>query len=149
MFKLTDTKKRSEVGAWVHIKDNGRLAYLDDAKKKPVRIKVLGPHSGTLQSRARKRIARRLKENGGSIDMSKMSQIEIEAFLENSENAASENWADATLSWENMPNPDGEGTIDFSPEAAEMIYEAYPMIVAQLKDEAEEINDFLSIASVK
>lgn len=142
---FTDTKKICETGTWVHVKDMGKPAYLDGDEEKPIRIKVLGPDSPTLQSRSRKRVARRLKDNGGSIDMSKMSQFEIEAFLENSQGAEPENWADATLAWENMPAEDG-GTQNFSAEAAEALYGAYPAITRQLAEEAGSINDFLALA---
>lgn len=143
---FTDTKKLSEDGAWVHVKDMGKPAYLDGDKKKPIRIKVLGPDSPTLQEKARKRVAKRLKANGGSVDMSKMSQVEIEAFLENSQGAECENWADATIAWENMPAPEG-GAQDFTASAAETLYAAYPAITRQLAEEAGGIDDFLALAA--
>lgn len=150
MFNFTDTKKISDDGAWVHIKDGPRRAYLTDKdgnpdESKPVRIKVLGPDSPTLQSKARKRVAARIKKSGGSVDMGKMSQIEIEAFLDENSGAEAENWADATLTWENIPDGKG-GVLEFSPGNAQMLYEAYPAIVRQIKDEAGDIDDFLALA---
>jgi hypothetical protein len=150
MFAFKDTKKICDEGAWVHIKDGPRRAYLtgEDGtpdETKPVRIKVLGPDSPTLQFKARKRVAARIKKSGGSFDMGKMSQLEIEAFLEENSGAESENWADATVAWENIPDGSG-GVVEFSPGKAEELYGQYPAIVRQLKDEAGEIDDFLALA---
>lgn len=150
MFAFKDTKKICDDGAWVHLKDGPRLAYLtgkdgNPDKTKPVRIKVLGPDSPTLQAKARKRVAARIKKSGGSVDMGKMSQIEIEAFLEENSGAEAENWADATLTWENIPDGNG-GIMDFSPGRAEELFATYPAITRQLKDEAGGIDDFLALA---
>lgn len=150
MFKFTDTRSISDQGAWVHLKDGHRLAYDLDKdgnpdKSKPVRIKVYGPDSTILQGKARKRVAARIKASGGSVDLSRMSQIEIEAFLEDNSGADAENWADATMTWENIPGEDGK-PLEFSPENAERLYAKYPAIVRQLRAEAGEIDDFLSLA---
>lgn len=150
MFTFKDTKKISDDGAWVHLKDGPRLAYLSDKDgkpdhSKPVRIKVFGPDSPTLQAKMRKRVAARIKKSGGSVDMSKMSQIEIEAFLEENSGAEAENWTDATITWENIPDGNG-GVLDFSPGNAEALYDAYPAIIRQLKEDAGGIDDFLALA---
>ena len=123
---FTDTKKISEAGAWVHLKDGRKPAYWTDDKgavdeSRPARIKMLGPDSETLQKRARKRVAKR---NSG---------------------APAENMADATLTWENIPGADGK-PLEFSPDNALWLYEAYPAIVRQLREEAGEIDDFLELA---
>ena len=151
MFK--DTRKISETGAWVHVKDGYRGAYLEGEdgqpdESKPIRIKMLGPDSDTLQRRARKRVASRLRASGGNIDLSKMSEDQIEAMLENNSSSLAENMADATLTWENMPNPDNlSELLAFSPEAAEDLYIRFPAIARQLKHEGGEIDDFLALAS--
>jgi hypothetical protein len=151
MFQFTDTKALSENGAWVHIKDNGRPAYWpdDDGKpdrNKPVRVKVLGPHSETYKERARRRAAKAVKETNGSVNFSKMSIGEIEEMIEKGEDASAKNWADRTIDWENMPGPDGE-PISFSAENAMLIYTSYPNIIAQLDEDAGEIGDFLDLTS--
>jgi len=151
MFQFTDTKAASEKGAWVHLKDRKQPAYWPGKdgrpdKSRPVRVKVLGPDSPTLQERMRKAAARRLKETGGTIDMSKMSQSEIEAFLANAEDYEPENWALATIDWENMPDTDGKGELEFSREAAQAVYARFPSILRQLKDEASDPDDFLALA---
>lgn len=148
---FTDTKKISEAGAWVHIKDGRKPAYWIDEKgkvheDKPVRIKMLGPDSETLQKRARKRVAKRIKEAGGSLDMGKMSSAEIEELMERNSGAIAENMADATLTWENIPRADG-APLEFSPENALWLYETYPAIPRQLQAEAGDIEDFLETAA--
>lgn len=148
---FTDTKKISEAGAWVHIKDGRRPAYWIDEKgkihdDKPVRIKMLGPDSETLQKRARKRVAKRVKAAGGSLDMSKMSSAEIEDMMERNSGAVAENMADATLTWENIPGADGK-PLEFSTENALWLYETYPAIARQLRADAGDIDDFLETAA--
>lgn len=148
---FTDTKKISEAGAWVHIKDGRKPAFWIDDKGKvhedrPVRIKMLGPDSETLQKRARKRVAKRIKASGGSLDMSKMSSGEIEELMERNSGAVAENMADATLTWENIPDAGGK-LLEFSPDNAVWLYEAYPAIARQLREEAGEIDDFLELAA--
>lgn len=146
---FTDTKKICEDGAWVHILDGGRPAYRDgkdgEDKSRPIRIKMLGPDSPTLQARARKRLAARIKKRGKSLDVTKMSRSEIEAALEDATDAIAENMADATLTWENMPGADGKD-LECSPENAEWLYTTYPAIARQLLAEAGEIDDFLDLA---
>lgn len=148
---FTDTRRISEAGAWVHIKDGRRPAYWVDEKgnvdeDRPVRIKMLGPDSETLQKRSRKRVAKRIKSAGGSMEMSKMSSAEIEEMLENNSGAVAENMADATLTWENVPGEDGK-PLEFSAENALWLYETYPAIARQLQDEAGDIDDFLELAA--
>ena len=150
MFKFTDTKALSDAGAWVHIKDGPRPAYWPDKKgepdlDKPVRIKVMGPDSPAFQKKARRRTAERIKRMGGSFDMGKMSQMEIEAFLDENQDVDSENWTDATIAWENIPDENGK-PLEFNEINAEWLYETYPAIVRQLKDEAGDIDDFLALA---
>jgi hypothetical protein len=152
MFKFTDTKAISESGAWLHIKDGAQPAYLTGKdgnadKSKPIRIKFMGPHSPTVQTKMRKRTARKLKETGGKVDIGKMATLEIEALLESGEATDAGNWSDATLNWENMPAMEGEGVMDFTPDNAEALFLSFPMILAQLKDEGGDINDFLGLAN--
>lgn len=151
MFQFTDTKAASEDGAWVHIKDKGRPAHWPGADGKPdparpVRVKVLGEHSETYKARSRKRAAKLLKDRGGSLNIEKMSVVEIETLIEQGEDATAQDWADRTVTWENMPGSDGQ-PLDFSRENAVAIYTAYPKIVAQLAHDAGDIDDFLALTS--
>ncbi|MEN9060002.1 hypothetical protein [Ponticoccus litoralis] len=146
MFQFTDTKALSEDGAWVHIKDGSRPAYWPgkDGKpdlSRPVRIKVYGPHSETFKDRARKRAANLLRERGGGINLAKMSAAEIEAFIEQQEDNAAAVWADRTMTWENVPGPEGE-PLAFSHDAAASLYAAYPSVLNQLAADSSEIEDF-------
>lgn len=150
MFQFTDTKKISDNGAWVHLKNGHRPAYLTDDKgepdhDKPVRIKILGPDSTILQGKARKRIAARIKARGGSVDLSRMSQTEIEAFLESNSGADAEGWVDATIGWENIPGADGK-PLEFSEDNVEWLYKTYPAILRQIRAEAGDIDAFLDLA---
>lgn len=145
MFKFTDTKALSDAGAWIHLKDNGVPAYLDAEKKLPIRVKVLGPDSPILQEKIRKRSAKKLKEKAGAPGIKKMSIPEIEAFLAETMEQPAQDWADATIDWENMPQLDGQ-PVSFSPEAAVEIYTRYPAITRQLTEDAGSISDFLEIA---
>ncbi len=146
MFTFTDTKDISDAGAWVHLKDNGRLAYLDgDAAEKPIRIRVLGGDSPILQERLRKRSARKLKAQSSDKPLAKRSIGEIEDFLEETIDGDAEMWADAAIVWENIPGPDGK-PIDFTRDAAFELFSAYPAIVRQLNEEAGRIEDFLELA---
>lgn len=151
MFKFTDTKALCEDGAWVHIKDGGKRAYWinpngEPDEDRPIRIKVRGVDSPTFQEKTRRRAAKKLKESGVNRDVSKMSITEIEALLEGQSENGAETWADATITWENMPGDDG-APLEFTPEAALKCYEAYPAIVRQLNDEAGRIDDFLDLIS--
>lgn len=146
MFTFTDTKDISDAGAWVHLKDGGRLAYLDgDAGEKPIRIKVLGGDSPILQERLRKRSARKLKAQNNDKPLAKRSIGEIEDFLEETIDGDAEMWADAAIAWENIPGPDGK-PIDLTRDAAFELFSAYPAIVRQLNEDAGRIEDFLELA---
>lgn len=149
MFKFTDTKALSEAGAWVHIQDDGRPAYWPDKKgkpdkSKPVRIKVYGPDSETFKEKARKRAAKLLKETGGKNDFGKMGLSEIEALIERGEENGPAEWADRTITWENVPGEDGS-PCEFTHAAAEALYANYPSIIAQLAQDAAERSDFLAL----
>jgi len=144
MFNFTDTVQLSEDGAWVHLRDRGRLAYLGGDKEKPVRIKVRGPDSPTLQAALRKVNAKKMKENAGA-DLAKMSIGDVEELLEQGKDSIANTWRMATITWENMP--DGEGNaLPFSDEAARALYEGHPAIVRQLSEDAGSVEDFLELA---
>ncbi|WP_420013921.1 hypothetical protein [Tateyamaria sp.] len=144
MFKFTDTIQMSEDGAWVHLKDRGRFAYLDDDKSKPIRIKVRGPDSPTLQAALRKVNAQKMKESAGT-DMAKMSVGEIEDLLERGKGNIPNTWRLATITWENMPDGKG-GAMPYSDDAARDLYDNNPAIVRQLSQDAGGIDDFLELA---
>jgi hypothetical protein len=151
MFKFTDTKTLCEQGAWVHLKDNGKPAYLDGEdgkpdKSKPIRVKVRGVDSPTFQEKTRQRSARNITEHGGKVDVRKMSESEIEDFLALRQQNDPETWVDATITWENMPGLDGK-VMEFSEDAAREVYHAFPAIVRQLNVEAGQIDDFLALTA--
>lgn len=149
MFTFTDTKTLSDNGAWVHLKNGHSPAYLtgkdgEPDTSKPVKIRVLGPDSPVLQAKVRKRIAARIKTRGGGIDLSRMSQSEIEAFLEKNSGAEAESWVDATVEWMNVPGADGK-ELEFNAKNVEWLYNSYPAIVRQLNKDAGDIDAFLAL----
>lgn len=151
MFQFTDTKTLSEDGAWIHLKDADRPAYLvgDGGKPNldaPIRIKVFGPDSETAKDRARKRAARLLKQRGSETDFTKMSVTEIEARIGEGEEFEPDIWADRVIAWENMPGFDG-GTMEFTHENAKALFTRFPAILEQIKEEAADRSDFLALLS--
>ena len=56
ILSVFDTEAQSEQGAWLHLVTPGtdELAYADDARKKPLRIKLKGPESDTWTAFQRK-----------------------------------------------------------------------------------------------
>jgi len=146
---FTDTRKISEDGAWVHVKDGRKKAYRDNEdgtedKNRPIRIKVLGPDSKTLQGRIRARMAKITKAHGG-MNIDQMSEGELVEFMEENSGRLAENMADATIEWENMPDGNG-GNLPCTVENAVWLYDAYPAILRQLRAETSEIDDFLTLA---
>lgn len=145
MFNFTDTRKLSEDGAWVQIKDHGRPLFFPgkdgkDDKTRPVRIKIYGPDSDTLQERFAKRLARAMKDDdGGSDDASKLSEAEIVARLSEAPEQRAEAMVDAVITWENIPGEDGK-PVPYSAEAAAELFKKHPDVRRQLEGYLGEDN---------
>lgn len=145
MFAFIDTIALSEKGAWVHLRQKKKKAYLHDDQgnpdlSKPIRIKIYGPDSPTLQAKARARAAQITKERADLGEIGDLSEKVIEGLLEEKQALLPQTWADATMGWENMP----EGLV-FSEEEALKLYEGYPDITRQLIKEGQDMDDFLEL----
>lgn len=153
MFGFTDTKALSEAGAWVHITnaDTGRPAYWLDKdgtpdKSRPVRIKVMGGDAPELQRRIAKRAAKLIKKRGSKTDITKMSEAELAATIEEAPEGKAEDAADATIGWENIPGSDGK-PVPFSRENAVALYLAFPAVVRNVQAiTGGDMADFISAA---
>lgn len=151
-MKFVDSIGLSEKGVWVHIKDRsfpGGLAYWSDDegnvdKSRPVRIKLLGPDSPTLQELACVRVAERYK-SAAALDKD-LPVAQIVQVLSNNRKNMVEDMADATIAWENVPGADGE-PMEFSHDNAMWLYGAYPSILRQVRAEAGDIDSFLATAA--
>lgn len=144
MFALTDTRKLSIEGAWVHITDasTGKPAYAKDKdgnpdKKRPVRIRVAGADSPEVQKRAARRAAKLVKQHGGSVDLETMSEDEIFDLIDGAPKNKIEDSVAATIDWENMPGSDGKD-VPFSEDNARALFEFSP---TALRDVEELVGD--------
>lgn len=117
ILKMFDTVSSSEEGAWLHLSIPGadEKAYLDDKKKKPIRIHLKGPDSDTWTAFQRKAMKSQGKEKNHD-----------DTILEDSKL-----FAKMTLGWENVPKESGEGVQEFSFEAALKLYMNYKDIRMQ------------------
>ena len=90
-----DTESQSERGAWLHLVTPGtdELAYADDARKKPLRIKLKGPESDTWATFQRKVMQQQDgKKDKRSVDEIKREDARLMARM--------------TLAVENIPGVD-------------------------------------------
>lgn len=120
ILKQFDTVSASEEGAWLHLCAPGTntKVYSDDAKKKPLRIKLKGPDSDEWTSFQRKAMTK--GKNAANQDQEEKSQSEI--ALEDAQL-----FAKMTVGWENMPTEVG----DLTQENAVKLYLNYKDIRMQ------------------
>lgn len=152
MFNFPNTPEICDAGAWVHLKVNGRAAYLpgkdgEPDASKPIRIRIMGGDSPILQERHAKRLARAMKAEGDGVDMSRMSEAEVIARIKEAPEQRAEALADAVITWENVLGLDGK-PVPFTPEAAKNLFANYPGIRRQVEAFAGEdnIEAFLDLA---
>lgn len=100
ILKQFDTVSASEEGAWLHLCSPGtdEKVYVDDKRKKPLRIKLKGPDCDAWTSFQRKAIKGQGKKDDRSPE---------DVALEDSKL-----FAKMTLAWENMPAEVGECTYE-------------------------------------
>ena len=95
ILSVFDTEAQSEQGAWLHLvtPDTDELAYADDARKKPLRIKLKGPESDTWTTFQRKVMQQRDdKKDKRTVDEMKREDARLMARM--------------TLAVENIPGVD-------------------------------------------
>ena len=95
ILSVFDTEAQSEQGAWLHLVTPGtdELAYADDARKKPLRIKLKGPESDTWTAFQRKVMQQQdSKKDKRSVDEMKREDARLMARM--------------TLAVENIPGVD-------------------------------------------
>lgn len=120
MFTLDslDTETVQEKGAWLHLVNpaNGELAYADEEKEKPCRIKFKGWHSEAGKEMALKGRNKMMKEavNQGN-GKKKVKELTTQDLKENAVTDA-ETLKALAIDWENICGSDGK-EIPFS-EAA-------------------------------
>ena len=116
VLQLFDTVGQSEAGSWLHLDrpDNGEKAYLDDAGKQPLRIKLKGPDSKAWVSFVRK--ARKEVDSKKSIEETDLEEAQLMARL--------------TLDWENIPDSEGK-PMKFNSDDAIGVYLRYKDIRIQ------------------
>lgn len=124
MFKLASMDKEGQAnrGAWLHFTDptTGEPAYLDKAKKKPVRVKLLGMNSNEFRL-AQIEAANKAKKGGD-----KESELFTIEDLQKTKEDAAKLYARMTSDWQNMPAFDGsDSTEEFSKDAAFTLYLNY------------------------
>ena len=95
ILSVFDTEAQSEQGAWLHLVTPGtdEPAYADDARKKPLRIKLKGPESDTWTTFQRKIMQQQDgKKDKRSVDEMKREDARLMARM--------------TLAVENIPGVD-------------------------------------------
>lgn len=132
-LSIFDTQSAAELGAKMELKHpvTGETAYYNDNEKKPITIKLRGTDSGEYEKELQK-IARQQKgkkSNDVDIEQAKRQSCEIYAKL--------------TLGWENMPKAEGEGTQEFSKDAAFELYMKFKDIRVQVGNFITEKANFI------
>ena len=118
ILNMFDTEKSSEDGAWLHLTVPGtdEKAYADgDKQKKPMRIKLKGPDSNHWTSFQRKALKTDNKSKSHDDTVTEDSKL----------------FAKMSLEFDNIPNNDGSGKLEFSFENAMKLYMNYKDIRMQ------------------
>ncbi|AGH31827.1 hypothetical protein SLPG_00033 [Salicola phage CGphi29] len=117
ILKQFDTVGASNQGAWLHLQlpDNGGPAYLDEAQKKPLRLKIKGPDSDEWTAFQRKAA----KKNQDELEEDDNASVDADLF------------ARMTLDTENIPDESGEGTRGKSYDELYQLYLDYKDIRIQ------------------
>lgn len=115
-FAVFDSKTPANEGAWLHVKlPNGDPAYLDKAKKKPVRIKLAGLMSDLNR--------KWMQEN------KRVSRTDEDMTIEAADLQDSQLMARLTLDWENIVIDGDDLACTF--ENAEKVYFKFDQIRRQ------------------
>lgn len=116
VLQLFDTVSQSETGSWLHLErpDNGEKAYLDDAGKQPLRLKLKGPDSKAWVTFVRK--ARKESESKKTVEETDLEDAQLMARL--------------TLDWQNIPDAEGK-PMKFNSDDAVGVYLRYKDIRIQ------------------
>lgn len=119
ILKAFDTVGASEAGSWLHLTIPGtdELAYADDKKTKPLRIKLKGPDSEAWTAFHRKAMKTRDKKD---------TRTAREVALEDAKL-----FANMTIEWENIPDDTGKGNRELTTETAVKLYLDYKDIRMQ------------------
>jgi hypothetical protein len=148
MFDQFDTVAGSEAGASLHLESpaTGSYAYASgpDGKpdvKRPMVIDLLGPDADEYRAKTRKRAAQVIKQRAGKMDVKKMAEAQVEAFVLEGEKSTLMDAVDATLGWSEMTI---EGKpVEYSQENAIRLYTRYPEILRQVTVFIKEAANFL------
>jgi hypothetical protein len=151
MFDQFDTIAGSEAGASLHLESpaTGSYAYVADAKgqpdlNRPMLIDLLGPDADEYRAKTRKRSAKVIKQRAGKMDIKKMAETQVEAFVLEGEASTLMDAVDATIGWSEM-TIDGE-PVKYSQENAIRLYTRYPEILRQVTAFIKEAANFLQKA---
>ena len=146
-----DTVSASQAGAWLHLTNlrTNAPAYVTGKdgtadKGKPMRINLIGKHAPASVAKARKRSTSALKRHGGKVDMSKMSEAQFGALIDEGQETILRTAVDATIGWENL-SLDGK-PVEFSEEAAFAIYRKYPSILEEVTEFLDDMSNFFAQA---
>lgn len=150
-FDQFDTIAGSETGSFLHLESpaTGSPAYAsgkdgEPDQSKPMGIDLLGPDSKKVRARARKRASKMVKQRAGKLDLKKMTEDQIEAFMLEGENTALMDAVDATVGWSNMSFEGAD--IQYSEENAIKLYTRYPEILRQVNEYQKNAANFLQKA---
>ena len=146
-----DTVSASEAGAWLHLTNLRTAAPAHVTGKdgvqdmtKPMRINLIGMDAPAYVAKDRKRSTSALKRHRGKMDMSKMSEAQIGALIDEGQETILRTAVDATIGWENI-SLDGK-PVDFSEESAFAVYRKYPSILREVTAFLKEMSNFFEQA---
>ena len=135
---MFDTVAASQRGAWLHLTNiaTGQPAYLkgkdgEDDASKPCRIHLVGMDSPDVRKKVKRRAAQLVKRRNKNNDLTRMSEDQIIALMDDGEGNKIADATDATIGWENLTGKDGKA-LEFSEATAAWLYEAYPAIARQV-----------------
>jgi hypothetical protein len=150
MFDQFDTIAGSEAGAALHLESpaTGSYAYASKDGKPdeslPMLIDLLGPDADEYRAKTRKRAARVIKQRAGKMDLKKMTEDQVEAFVLDGEKSTLMDAVDATTGWTNL-SIDGKA-VKYSHDNAVKLYTRYPEILRQVTAFIKEAANFLQKA---
>ena len=154
-FNVINLKHREIQEGWLHLKEaDGQLAYADEEKTKPIRLKMKSIHSDSFRKAFFKMNVRlsRLKDSKQkdfeSMSKSKQElskdQLEaelIEVFMQGEEMAI-DLICEMAIGWEGFVNEDGEA-LEFKPEYLKMFisdlnnYHVFQQVRDSLRDQSD------------
>ena len=128
IFQKFDTVANAEAGATLHftLPDSSELAYVDEEKKKPLTVTMVGSASAAHKAFGVKQLRKLREQPTKKSDDKGIS----DNFFEETAEQQVERLVSVVTGWENM-DVDGKGGLDCTPENVKKVFSQYEELRVQ------------------